>query len=263
MADFSALTPGSSPVYLLAGIDDAELRLHAALHHGPGALHWAVVAPSPALPGIREMVASPAAGQFFLTLRVGEQPATTIACVAAPNRCTLVVLTLDHRQPRIAQYLVPVGHLMMHLNPGIVQRINDRRQSGFGPLYDLRKLSLMHRAFRRRQDLAKECGQDVFEQLLHGKWVDPIGGALATYECVRRNQRHHLAEVAFNMNQYFADLPDTAAISRLVGQLAPPRGLPIFFDGLRVFKPAELPMPFNEGLLDFGSPWTSWRGAVA
>jgi hypothetical protein len=120
---------------------------------------------------------------------------------------------------------------------------------------------MMHRAFRRRRDLTEELGSDVFLDLLYGKWVDPIGAALATYECVRRNQRDLLPAVAGNMSRYFPDLPDTAAIMALAGNPVPPRGVPLFQDGLRVLQ-NEVALPFPLGLLDFASPWTSWRGAV-
>jgi hypothetical protein len=105
-------------------------------------------------------------------------------------------------------------------------------------------------------------GQNVFLDLLYGKWVDPIGASLATHECVRRNQRQSLPTVAANMTRYFPDLPDTAAVLALAGTPGPPRGIPLFQNGLRLLQ-AEVALPFPIGLLDFTSPWTSWRGAVA
>ena len=47
----------------------------------------------------------------------------------------------------------------------------------------------------------------------------------------------------------------------LAGTPVPPRGVPLFQDGLRLLQ-KEVPLPFPMGLLDFTSPWTSWRGAV-
>jgi hypothetical protein len=68
--------------------------------------------------------------------------------------------------------------------------------------------------------------------------------------------------VTSNMMQYFSDLPDSAAIGRLAGIATEPRGVPLFIDGLRAFEPGRMALPFPAGLLDFRSPWTSWRGAV-
>ena len=131
-----------------------------------------------------------------------------------------------------------------------------------GPLQDIQSLAMMHRSFRRRRDLSGELGQNAFRDLLYGKWVDPIGASLATYECVRRNQREPLQIVAANMSRYFPDLPDTAAVMALAGMFVPPRGVPLFQDGLRVLQ-KDIALPFPMGLLDFTSPWTSWRGAVS
>jgi hypothetical protein len=215
------------------------------------------------LAGLHEGVYETTPGPAMVTLKVGEQPALTVATFASPNRCTLIVLTLDEeRQPRETQYLVPLGHLMPYLEPDVRANIEDRRLQGMGPLRDIRQLAAMHRAFRQRRDLAKASGEQFFEELLYAKWVDPIGASLAAYECVRRNQRGLLPVVAGNMERYFPDLPDTAAILRLAGQPSAPRGVPLFVDGVRLFTADELALPFNAGLLDFGSPWTTWRGVV-
>ena len=78
-------------------------------------------------------------------------------------------------------------------------------------------LALLSRAFRKRRKLAEEFKNHELDQLLMAKWLDPIGASLATYECVRRNQRKFLKKVASNMTDFFGDLPDTAAIARIAG----------------------------------------------
>jgi hypothetical protein len=151
---------------------------------------------------------------------------------------------------------------MGFIDPGVRQKIDERRQwKHIGPLQDVRSLAMMHRAFRRRRDLAEELGPEAFLDLLHGKWVDPIGASLATYECVRRNQRGLLQTVAHNMSLYFPDLPDTPAVMALADMSAPLCGVPLFQDGLRMLQ-RDVALPLPLGLLDFTSPWTSWRGAV-
>lgn len=264
LATFAGELPGASPLYVLAGLDTSAIPLRVAIHSGETPLAWLDGVEPVGMPGLREVVAHPAGGQRFVTIVVGDQPALTVASFASPNRCTLITLVFDElRQPRIAQYLVPLGHLMAFLDPDVRQKIDERRQwMNIGPLMDVQSLATMHRAFRRRRDLEEELGQGVFLDLLYGKWVDPIGASLATYECVRRNQRQPLPIVAANMDHYFRDLPDTAAIMALAGTPVPPRGVPLFQDGLRLLQ-KEVALPFPIGLLDFTSPWTSWRGAVS
>lgn len=261
LAHFAGELPGASPVYLLAGMETG-IQLRVAIHQDDTPRRWLDCVESADMPGLREVVAHPCGGQHFVSIVVGDQPALTVATFASPNRCTLITLIFDEqRQPRIAQYLVPLGHLMPFLDPAVRQKIEERRQMGVGPLQDIQSLAMMHRAFRRRRDLTEELGERVFLDLLYGKWVDPIGASLVTYECIRRNQRGPLKIVAANMGRYFADLPDTAAILALAGTPGPSRGVPLFQDGLRVFQ-HQVTLPFPMGLLDFASPWTSWRGAV-
>jgi hypothetical protein len=263
LADFSNVPPGGSPVYVLAGFADRDLSLAALMHPAAGEPRWIDIRAPAGLDGLHEGVYEATPGPAMVTLKVGEQPALTLATFVSPNRCTLIVLTLDEeRQPRIAQYLVPLGHLISHLDPEVRANIEDRRLQGIGPLWDIRQLAAMHRAFRQRRDLAKASSEQIFEELLYAKWVDPIGASLAAYECVRRNQRGWLPIVAGNMERYFPDLPDTAAILRLAGLPSMPRGVPLFVDGVRRFTGDELTLPFDAGLLDFGSPWTTWRGVV-
>ena len=103
----------------------------------------------------------------------------------------------------------------------------------------------------------------TLEEMLYAKWVDPIASSLAAYELLRRNQRDHLPEVVRNMKRFFTEFPDTTSLAKLSGEpVAGPRGIPLFFDGLRAFPdyPDWLPLP--AGRLDFNSPWTAWWAVV-
>jgi hypothetical protein len=214
--------------------------------------------------GVREAILEPPPGQCFVTMAIGNEPAYTVASIASPNRCTLIIVTLDEDgQPKVDQYLLPIGHLIGYLDPHVQQSLHYRNMYR-NPLQDVYKLTLLGRAFRKRRNIANEFRDADLQDLLYGKWLDPIGAALAAYECARRSPTDgRLPEVAGNMEKYFADLPDTAAIQRLARyKRADPTGVPLFIDGLRAFENYEALLPFPAGLLDFSGPWTAWRGAL-
>jgi hypothetical protein len=256
--DFGAESAGASPIYVLAGFEDVDMTLDVAVSGG-ARVRWSPSARPDRMAGIREARVAATPGSRLLSLRIGDQPAYTVATLASPNRAMLVTVTLDaEARPRIAQYLLPLGHLV-HLLPGLVQqRLRQRRQ-----LRDVRFIAQATRAFRRRRDLWKELSADDLDAQLDAKWLDPIGSLLAAYESVRRNRKDALGIVVTNMKRDFADLPDTAALARLAGEdMGRPAGTPLFLDGLRAFPdyPEWLPLPASH--LDFGSAWTAWVGAV-
>lgn len=261
MATFTEEPVGTSPVYLLAGLPQTGLTLSVGVSEADGRPEWQPAVPNASLPGVYEVVMRPPSGQVFVSLAVADQPVYTVASVASPNRCTLVVLTLDEEeQPRVAQYLLPIGDLMPHLSPRVQANLANRNQ-----LRDIYTLALLHRAFRRRRRLDREFTEHEVDELLYDKWVDPIGASLAAYECVRRAfQPDLLRTAAVNMQINFDEVPDTRALLRLSGvdPAAPPNGVPLFLDGLRAFRDRDEWLPYPAGLVDFTGPWTAWRGAV-
>ena len=88
--------------------------------------------------------------------------------------------------------------------------------------------------------------------------------ARAAYELMRRRHApRDMAEVASNMERFFAALPDSTAIARVVrGDARQPTGVPLFLDGLRVFPNYPDWLPYPAALLDFSGPWTAWRDAI-
>ena len=113
------------------------------------------------------------------------------------------------------------------------------------------------------QDLAVGLSTSQMEELLYAKWVDPIGACFVAYEAVRRGAREKAGLAARNLAEYFPFLPDGAALAALTGiATAPPRGVPLFLDGLRAFPDYADWLPLPAGYLDFAGPWTAWRGAV-
>ena len=260
LADFSSEPPGASPVYVLAGLPDSKLDLRVGLSEGRAKPKWLRAREPQSMEGLREAVMHPPPGQFFMTLIVGSQPAYTVASFASPNRCTLIALTLDEDDtPLVAQYLLPLGHLVQNLDPEVQDRIRERNQ-----LKDVQVLAQLSRAFRKRRGTGTEFNRNEIDQLFNSKWLDPVAASMATYESLRRGQREHLMEVAANMSHFFPNLPDTSAIIRLSGTGNPaPHGTPLFLDGLRAFPKYDEWLPYPAGLLDFTGPWTAWRGAVS
>lgn len=264
LAEFSNEVAGASPVYVLAALPESRMKLRVGLGRKDAPIEWTTAKEPRGMKGVYEAVMHPAAGQTFVTLAVGDQPAYTVTTLASPNRCTSIVLSLgDDGQPRVGQYLLPIGHLVDRLEPFVQGMLASRN-----PLKDVHTLALLTRAFRKRRRIETEFGSSQLVELLYAKWLDPIATSIATYECVRRNvNRDLLPTVAGNMRMFFGDLPDTPAIARLAGVGSPPPiGVPLFLDGLRAFPDhaaaLEPWMPHPAGLLDYSGPWTVWRGAV-
>ncbi len=140
---FSSEAPGSSPVYLLAGFPDSDVKLSLGLSTDGAKTEWFPAREPQGMKGLREVVAYPPQGQCFITLAVGRQPTYTLASFASPNRCALIVLTLDAEgAPRVEQYLLPMGHLIMNLDPSVRKRLEERNQ-----LKDVRVLAQLSGAF--------------------------------------------------------------------------------------------------------------------
>ncbi len=179
-----------------------------------------------------------------------------------------MVLTLDtNGAPRIGQFLLPIGHLIDGLEPQVRDSIRHRygtfSPEAPSPLKDVLRLAQLSRAFRRRLNIRSEFGSAALEELLYGKWLDPIGAALVAYECLRRDERQNLSIVSSNMKRYFAGLPDSNAIACLSGTSREPlRGVPLFLDGLAAYEETDSLLPYPWALVDYSGPWTAWRGAM-
>jgi hypothetical protein len=257
LRDFSGEQPGSSPTYVLAGFEDPGTRLRVGLSDSE-LVNWQPAIQPAGMPGILEAYLAVRSGDLF-SFQIGDELPYTIACIGIPNRVHFVTLTLEEDgSPRVSQFLLPLGHLMQELPPEVVMRLRGRNHLG-----DVRFLAQASRAFRKRRDLSSTMQSEKLVMLLYGKWLDPIGNALAAYELLRRGKKEELSDVIPNMQRFFAALPDTWSLSRLAGDIRiQPRGIPLFQDGLRAFKGLVDTLPLPASLLDYTSPWTAWRGAV-
>ncbi|MBI3436611.1 MAG: hypothetical protein HY056_16295, partial [Proteobacteria bacterium] len=220
---------------------------------------WAQATQPAGMHGIREAYFAAAPGAQLVSLQIGDGAPYTIASHAGANRGMLVTLTLDAEDnPRVSQYLLPLGHLVKHMPDEMRDRVISRNH-----LRDVRFLAQASRAFRQRRDLFKETSGGELSELLDAKWLDPIASTLAAYEALRRGRKDEMREVVVTMRRFFGDIPDTMALARLAGEdIGRPRGVPLFFDGLRAFPDYADWLPLPAGNLDFTSPWTAWRDAV-
>jgi hypothetical protein len=254
--NFSGIKPGTAPVYILAGFD-SDIDLQVAVSRD-ASVTWHRTKEPQGMPGIREFYFEPAeVGTQLVSFKVAERSPYTVATVTNRNRATFITLTLfDDLRLNIGQYLLPIGALVEEM-PQRVERYF--RQTS---LTDILFLARAAKAFRDRQDLSDLHHQELNELLYH-KWLDPIGCAMAAYEFIRRGKETKLGEVVKNMQKYFPDFPDTAALARLSGKQARKRvGVPLFSDGLEAFPHYEKWLPLAANHRDFESPWTAWRSAV-
>ena len=257
--DFVDEKAGASPVYIVAGFDDVATKLKVGLSKS-AEVDWNVATQPPGLQGIQEHYLPAPAGPCLVSVMVGDLPPYTIASCAEPNRATLVTLTRDEKgNPYISQYLLPIGHLRANLDPAVAGQLSNYQ------LKDLMQLAEATRAFRKRRDLATELPGFDLSALISGKWLDPIGCAMAAYEYARRGRLGNIEMVVENMQRYFGELPDTSAIAKLAGVSdVQPKAAPLFFDGLRAFPDYATAgwLPLRADHLDFTSPWTAWWNAV-
>jgi hypothetical protein len=255
--NFGNEPPGVSPIYILAGFDDPQTRLEVAFSRTVK-VQWTQAGQPDNMAGIREAYRSAAPGSLLVSFRTGGTP-YTIASFASPNRAMLITYTQDDDgAPRIGQYLLPVEHLIPGLDHDVQMILQSRNH-----LMDVRTLARANREFRKRRDVFAQFKQNELDEITYMKWLDPIASSLAAYELIRRGKTKDIGVIVGNMQRYFADLPDTAALAKLAGQpAAPPAGTPLFLDGLRAFPDYAATLPLPAGHLDFGSSWTAWRAAV-
>jgi hypothetical protein len=180
----------------------------------------------------------------------------------------LIAIAEDSGAVDVQQYLLPVASA----------ELRDGEQLG---ARELRRLELAQRYYVHRPSLeglprqrgAVESEAD-FDELLHGKWHDPLMGALAGYTLIHRGATDRYAGAMENMLEYFAGLPD----SHVLAGLATPKrrdehfaralelGVPMFAQGFRALyrwhqerqADDEWPMLLEPSALLPASPWTAW-----
>ena len=259
LPDFSAGARGNSPLYVLAGFGRGDSVLKVAVSRDT-AVEWQDAAEPDGMAGLRQAVFSPSPGPLLVSFQIGDLAPVTLSSLSSANRGTLVVLTLDKDGvPRFSQFLLPLRRFRRRLPKRVRLNLAGRNQ-----YRDLLTLAQAGRAFRQRRRLDRELAHSRLDDLLVGKWLDPIGALLASYELIRRGRASELLpEVIDNLTTCFPDLPDTAALARLAGcRDVPVQGVPLFLDGLQALPALMHDLPLPAANLDFDNLWTSWQAAV-
>jgi len=224
-----------------------------------------IARPVPQLTRVVQSTHDTRVGAQLVTIRAGNAGDTrTLASYCLPNRLTFIVLSPGaHGQLRTTQFLLPMFHLKAN-QPEVVRiRIDQERR----PLRTIRTAYLFQSQFAQSRAIAPTDPEDVllWDELLLGKWIDPVMSLLACYEILRRgrdDKKNMLRQIVVpNLDTWFPGIPDTAAIAAMLDlPRTTPEGVPLFREGLLAFPDWEDQLPLSADRLDFESIWTMWRG---
>jgi hypothetical protein len=270
LISFDDVQPGASPVYILSGAEGPRGISQAAVA-APGA-------PAPAampmqavrgVPGLYELRSDTSPGMHLDYWRSGDGPPCATVTYSIPNPATLIVLaTAGSGETRIQQLILPLARVTTYLT-----RQEQERQPP-NLLEAVRFASMAQRELSRlRSPGANTSGLDgdprrvqEWNNLLYGKWLDPVMAVMAAYELARNRPAEGpfsrpLLEAIANLRAFFAVLPDVEIIARIAGlPYTEPRSLPLFLTGLRAIQNPEPLMPLPMGQVDYVGPWITWIG---
>jgi hypothetical protein len=266
LADFVDISPSESVIYLLAGFERTKGTFGVGAHEGTE-VQWQKLTKVKDFSGIYQHKQRTQPGPQLLSIKLPDRPPLTYASYSLPNRATFIVFTEDAGgHINLHQYLLPLHHLIGEFDPSVSSELNHN------PLDVVRTMFLAQKQFAKKRPIGDDAGGPVKEwiSLIYGKWLDPVMAFIGGYELIRRGflqkERKLLEIMVYNLRTYFPDMPDTEAIAKLIGldDWRPPTAAPLLLEGVLAFDDVEegqiLPLPPNR--LDYGSPWTTWRGAV-
>lgn len=270
LESFDDINAGESCVYLLTAFEKSKGQFLAGLSKKSN-VKCELMKPVPQLTGVHQWRQKAAPGPYFLTLQLPQQVPVTYATYCLPNRVTFMVVAEDEKgQLDVRHYMLPVGKLIKSLDPQVRYNIE------LNPLNIVRYMSLVQNQFARKRSLEPADGSleaQTWQELVYGKWIDPVMSLIAAYFFIRNGKagpeasdqdKWFLKEVTNNLRTFFGDLPDIAAIERAMGKsTALPKSTPLILDGAMLFA-ADMAkvLALPQSHLDYSSPWTSWRGAV-
>ncbi len=271
LADFSAVSPGNSALYVLVGLDEQPDSLKVAISDfdqvNPD--RWDKIIKVEGFEHLSQYMHEVSPGAALLSIAFGKASVITFSTAFLPNRATFLTITQDRQGSlQFQQMMLPLRHLLMNLPPAVRHRVFTENPDSpdSRPLRNIKFIVQAQRAFRKRQALdsgGESHRPQELNYLLYGKWLDPVMAALASYELIRRGSRQNLEEVVDNLLRYFPQFPDTVAIARIVKDKTPRRvGWPLFLDGLSAFKNFQEILPLPASKLDYRGMWTMWRGAI-
>ena len=270
LESFDDIKAGESCVYLLTAFEKSQGKFVAGLSK-KGDVKVEPMKSVPNLTAVYQWRKQAEPGPHLLTVQLPEQVPTTFATYCLPNRVTFMVVAEDEKgRLDVRHYMLPVGKLIDQLDPQV------RYQIELNPLNIVRYMSLVQSQFARKRSLEPAVNTDesrTWQELVYGKWIDPVMSLIAAYFFIRQGKASPKADgqdrwimdtVIKNLRTYFGDLPDIAAIERAMGKRsALPKASPLILDGaLLLEEDLSKVLPLPQSQLDYSGPWTSWRGAV-
>jgi hypothetical protein len=262
LARFDDLVEGDSVVYALAGLDAGD-RASLALSDDAN-VSWEAMDPVAGMDGIFQFRQRRQPGPVLISFAVPGTPPVTYASHALPNRAVLIVFDVNASRQIVArQMLLPVYSLQQYLHRIVRERF-ERERLGL-----VKYLTIAQELFAARQPIAPEPSRadERWNELLYGKWIDPLLALMAIYDAARRGRTlknaSSLGEALSNLNLFFGDLPDVSAASGILGVPSrPPSGTPLLLESLQRAPELKRTLPLSADFLDYGSMWVSWWGAV-
>lgn len=272
LTSFDDVQPGASPTYLLVGADGLTGPTLAAVRRPGENTPLRPMQPVAGIPGLYELRVDTAPGMHMVCVQAGGKAAWATVAYCLANRATLFVAAGDSAGAmRVHQYILPLARLLQHLSA----RERDAQPAKF--LDAIRFTALAQKQmFRMRSasppaqselstDPKLAWDREAWNNLLEGKWLDPLMAIIAGYELARSSTRPD-TQGAFtvalrNLRMYFSSLPDVELIAKLARQpFTEPTALPLFLTGLLALEDAGPLMPIPAAKLDYSGPWITWLG---
>ena len=262
---FNDVNEGDSPVYVLGGFEKSEGSFMAAVSEDAN-VEWEPLKTVDTLKGIYEKRIDARPGSKLLSFRINKQTPVTLAIHGLPNRANFVTFAEDAKgRLKIHQYLLPIHSLFQYLDHRVLEYFDDN-----APLSVVRTMALAQSRFADNRQVTPDENQEErrdWDALMHGKWLDPIMSLIACHEIIRRGQvreQFQLLEIVIgNLRTFFPGIADIEVIAGLLGMPAmSTTEAPLLTDSVLALDNPEQSLPLPVSKLDYGSPWTTWRGAV-
>ena len=278
---FSTMTQGTSCVYLLFGLDEVQREIRVAVGDALGKQDWQTAIAVQNIAGLFQLRLDVAPGAHFLSIDLPNSPLITVPVMCIANRVNLVTVSRGNRPAdrdivaagnqgylrhlRIYQHNLPLYRFVGQVPPSWQPILRNKMN-----LRTIRSLYIMQSQYCQRQPIANIDDPEIkkeWQDILDGKWLDPLAALVACYELYRTGQSKSampaLQSIIDRLRQSYFSIPDTEAISVLLGlPYQRPVMPPIFLDGFLVFSNEQSWLSLQLNKIDYNSPWTEWKGAV-
>jgi hypothetical protein len=250
---FGEVSPGASPFYLLAGLDDADTTLSAGL--SPTApVDRVEIEAHPSFPDLFEFRTDDLGpGPALVSVGLDDNVPLVFPTALLPDRVTLVTVCGTRKGGlRVEQFVLGIGEPADRLDP-------DEQVPG-PPLRTIRELVDIQRRFLGSLPADAVAPAEIV-QSPHLQSFEPISAVLATYDLLRQDDVDEARAAVAHLREAFPGLPDTEALAKLAGlEWEPPTSTPLALDGLLSAGMLEDGLPLPAERLDFRGPWTTWYG---